>query len=424
MSKFIFTFALLAVSWTVKAQQARLPTFQSYVKANVATKNEIDVFLNSDGVWCKYNSQLGYILGNSLPLEGIDSSLNISTSQADGARTMLMYKDRKCRINTYGDSFTQSQQVSDGETWQEYLAAHLGEPIRNYGVGGYGVYQSYQRLLKEEKTKNAAQYLVFYIWGDDHIRSLFRARYMAIIDWNSKNEPGMKFHGNFWPNLEMDFNTGKFVERKNPLNTPSLLYKMTDKEWMYENLKDDLALQLFLYINGKTADFPVDKVEKLSKHLKLQINFNDTVNLKVALQAVLDQYSFAATTYVLNKLKNYAQQQHKRLMIVLFDPYRVTNSLIIHGTRYDQGIVDYLKEGNFNFFDMNLVHVEDYKNFKLSLPDYYKRYLLGHYNPTGNHFFAFSIKDKIVNWLNPKPITYKFTDQKWVDFKDYLQGIK
>ena len=29
--------------------------------------------------------------------------------------------------------------MNDGETWQEYLAAHLREPIRNYGVGGYSV---------------------------------------------------------------------------------------------------------------------------------------------------------------------------------------------------------------------------------------------------------------------------------------------
>ena len=39
----------------------------------------------------------------------------------------------------------QCYQVSDGETWQEYLAAHLDEPIRNFGMGGYGVYQACRR---------------------------------------------------------------------------------------------------------------------------------------------------------------------------------------------------------------------------------------------------------------------------------------
>ncbi len=41
--------------------------------------------------------------------------------------------NRKARINTYGDSFTECEQVGDGQTWQEYLAGHLGEPVRNFG---------------------------------------------------------------------------------------------------------------------------------------------------------------------------------------------------------------------------------------------------------------------------------------------------
>ena len=419
-----FIVALFILSFTMKGQTTQLPTFEAYIRSTIPTKTELTTFLNKRGVWCKYDPELGYILGNSLPLEGIDNSLTISTTQVNGARTMFMYKDKSCRINTYGDSFTQCQQVSDGETWQEYLAAHLGEPIRNYGVGGYGVYQAYLRLLREEKTKNAAKYLIFYIWGDDHTRSLLRARYMATRDWNLRSEPGMRFHGNFWPNLEMDLNTGKFVEKKNPLNTKQLLYKMADKEWMYQNLKDDIALQLLLFRNREIKDLNLEKAEKLSKILKLNINFKDTANLEKSVIDLLDQYSFAATEYILNKLKIYALKNDKKLMIVLFDPYRVTNSLIEKGTRYDSEIVDYLKKGNFNYFDMNLVHVADYKNFNLSLENYYKRYLLGHYNPTGNHFFAYSIKNKIVDWLNPKPITYDKTDQKWVDFKGYLQGIK
>lgn len=404
--------------------QERLPTFEKYIKSEVPSKNELDVFLNKKGVWCKYDAQLGYVLGNSLPLEGIDTSYTISTTQPDGARTMFMYKNRRCRINTYGNSFTQCQQVSDGETWQEYLAAHLGEPIRNYGVGGYGVYQSYLRLLREERTKNAAENLVFYIWGDDHTRSLLRCRYMAIKEWNKKNEPGMKFHGNFWANIEMDLNTGKFVERKNPLNTPQLLYKMTDSEWMYQHLKDDIALQLLLYSSDRISDINIGNLKKLSKWLNVKFDVSDTVNLNQSAINLLNQYSFRATEYILTKVKNYAQKNNKKLMIILFDPYRVTNSLITTGTRFDSQIVDFLEKGRFTYFDMNVVHAKDYKYFNLSIVDYYKRYLQGHYNPAGNHFFAFSIKDKMVEWLNPKPITYERSDEKWVDFKGYLQGVK
>lgn len=35
---------------------------------------------------------------------------------------------------------------------------------------------------------------------------------------------------------------------------------------------------------------------------------------------------------------------------------------------------------------------------------------------TGNHFFAYSIKDTVVDWLNPKPITYQDREQKMITF--------
>ena len=73
-------------------------------------------------------------------------------------RKTINYADKKCRINAYGDSFTQCHQVSDGETWEEILAAHFGEPIRNFGVGGWSVYQAYLRMKREEKKDSRGIY--------------------------------------------------------------------------------------------------------------------------------------------------------------------------------------------------------------------------------------------------------------------------
>ena len=147
---------------------------------SAVSREVIETFLDPERYsWAQFDSELGYILGRYLPFDGIDGSFTISTAQENGARTARMYTDRPCRINTYGNSFTQCHQVSDGETWQEYLAAHLGEPIRNFGMGGYGVYQSYRRMLREEKTKLGAEYVLLYVWGDDHLRNLWRCRHAA-----------------------------------------------------------------------------------------------------------------------------------------------------------------------------------------------------------------------------------------------------
>jgi hypothetical protein len=69
--------------------------------------------------------------------------------------------------------------------------------------------------------------------------------------------------------------------------------------------------------------------------------------------------------------------------------------------------VDFLKEKNILFVDALTQHVQDFKAFNLSAKEYVDRYYIGHYNPLGNHFFAFAIKDAVVNWLEPKPITYR-----------------
>jgi hypothetical protein len=196
-------------------------TFEQFLRASTVSKEVIDRFLRGPA-WARFDAELGYVPGSYLPADGMDKSTTISTVQPNGARTAFLYTGRTCRINTYGNSFTHGDQVNDGETWQEYLAGHLGEPIRNFGVGGYGVYQAYRRMIREERTNHGAQNLILYIWGDDHIRSLLRCRH-AIIYKRWDHRGGTMFHANFWAHLEMDPGTGRFVEKENPLNTPASL---------------------------------------------------------------------------------------------------------------------------------------------------------------------------------------------------------
>jgi hypothetical protein len=167
----------------------------------------------------------------------------------------------------------------------------------------------------------------------------------------------------------------------------------------------------------------VDKLSKLIRCLNLKVNIDTGSDLTETVRLILDKYAFASTKFILGKAKEFASGNHKKLMIVLFDPYRVTRSLIQNEPRYDEEIVDFLQLNKFNYFDMNLIHAEDFKNFKLTPEDYYKRYFIGHYSPAGNHFFAFSIKPKTVQWLDPEPITYTSTNRQLIDFKGYLEGI-
>ena len=421
----VMLFVVLLPSYLMAANpDQKKISIEDHIRGNVPSKEEINVFLHEMS-WAQFDPEVGYILGNYMPRDGMDGSSTFSTVQPDGARTSFLCKGKPCRINTYGNSFTQCHQVSDGETWQEYLAAHLGEPVRNFGMGGFGIYQAYRRMLREEQTENGAQYVMLYIWGDDHIRSLLRCRYMLTASWNrsqdSKEGRGRMFHGNFWSNLEMNLVTGELEEHDSRIPDPEDLHQMTDPDWMVENLQDDLALQMGLYSRGQIQEIDVAKLKQLSTHLNHPLDLDTNPLPRTTVSSLLDAYSFAATKAILKKARVFADEHDKKLMVILLDPYRVTRTLLEGGTRYDQEIVDFLDENEFTVFDMNLVHCEDYKSFNLSVSDYFKRYFIGHYNPAGNHFFAYTLKDLVVDWLDPKPLPYRNTTQNIIDFKGYLQ---
>ncbi len=398
------------------------PSYEEYLRKSAVDRKTLEVFLDPKQLsWAKFDPITGYRLGNYLPRDGMDRSSTISTSQTNGTRTAQIYAGRPGRINTYGDSFTQCHQVSDAETWQEYLAGHLGEPIRNFGMGGYGVYQAYRRLVREEQTEHAAEYLIFYIWGDDHIRSLLRCRHAAIYPWWN-HDGGRAFHNNFWANVEMNLATGQLEEHENRLPTPESVYKMTDADWMVQALRDDLALNLLLYSRGSVRDLADESaVRRLARWLQFDPpGWASSPPSRPLVSELLDRYAFAATKDILAKVRTFAERHQKKLLVVIFDPSRSMRPLLEGKTRYDQPIVDFLKEGGFRYFDMNVVHVEDYQSFRLPIDQYLKRYFIGHYNPAGNHFFAYSIKDTVVQWLDPKPIPYRNQEDRWIDFDGYL----
>ena len=412
---------LLLTAMRAAAQPAPT-TFEAYLRKSVVDRKTLEVFLDpQQPSWAKFDPVTGYRLGNYMPRDGIGGSATISTSRPDGARTAHAYADRPCRINTYGDSFTLCHQVSDGETWQEYLANHLGEPVRNFGMGGYGVYQAYRRMLREEQTDHGAQYLIFYVWGDDHVRSLLRCRHAAIYPWWN-DDGGRAFHNNFWANVEMNLDTGRLEERENLLPTPESVYKMADPEWTVAALKHDLALNMLAYAGGNVQDIDAERVRRLAAHLGFQADgLEGERPSREAVRQLLDRYGFAATKMVLAKVKEFADAKGKKLLVVLFDPGRVMRPLVEGKPRYDQEVVDYLRDNHFRTFDMNLVHVEDYKNFRVPFDQYLKRYFIGHYSPGGNHFFAFAIKDTVVDWLDPKPVTYLGDAERAARLEGYLR---
>src|SRR5579863_9175634 len=145
---------------------------RDFLRPLLLDRQDIDLWLERQAFpFCKYDAELGYLHVDRDFQEGLDGAVCRYRYDKLDARRMFAHAGEPCRINTYGDSFTSCEQVSDGETWQESLAAHLGEPVRNFGIGGYSVYQAYLRLLREDQ-RAPSRCIIFNIFDDDHARNL------------------------------------------------------------------------------------------------------------------------------------------------------------------------------------------------------------------------------------------------------------
>ncbi|MBM3272327.1 hypothetical protein FJY94_03595 [Candidatus Kaiserbacteria bacterium] len=198
----------------------------------------------------------------------------------------------------------------------------------------------------------------------------------------------------------------------------------TDAGWQAVCPPVALPLQLLAFKMGLIRDLDRTATDTLAAHLKFPWNWNRESDRPAQAGELLDRYSLRATMFVLDKAREFARQNSKKLLVVLFDPYRVMNELREGQDRFDQPVVDSLTREKSNCFDMNEVQLRDFQKQKLPYQEYMKQCFIGHYNPRGNHLFAYAIKDTVVEWLDPKPITYRNPDPASVDFRGYLPDAR
>jgi hypothetical protein len=213
-----------------KMEQKLEPRIREFLSQIISTKQEVSDWLAEKILpFCRYDSDLGFVHRDRTFKEGISGSACTYTYETSGERRRSRAGGSPCRINTYGDSFTSCEQVNDGETWQEILAAHLQEPVRNFGVGGYSVYLTYLRMKREE-MRVPAKYIIFNIYDDDHFRNL--------ISWQriTSGKSSKSFHPTT-PYVKVNPTTGEFQEIGNPCPTKESVYKLCDLDWVYEILK-------------------------------------------------------------------------------------------------------------------------------------------------------------------------------------------
>ena len=378
---------------------------RSYLTSIMPTREMVNHFLKShdgsveipehlSGIMCNnakstYDSELGWLLCEGTRGGSIHESKGFYAYEPNGSRRVVNFPDQPCRINTYGNSFTHCDQVSDGETWQEYLAAHLQEPIRNFGVGGYSVYQAYRRM-KVVESVSPARYIILNIWDDDHFRNLDAWRSIRM------GRPG-RFT---LPHISVDLDKATCQENDNICGTPTDVGRLCDPDWVWDTFQNDPTLHAALARKGCSANTSA-MARSLGANPGLANSVSDAEAHEFHTEA-----AFLATRHVVELTEQFAESAGKELLLVLsFSRSNVSAALAGHSP-FDHSFLKWLEARETPVVDMRDAFVEDYSHSNAPIDTYLNRYYIGHHTPAGNFFFAWAIRNRICDWLDPSPIPY------------------
>lgn len=365
--------------------------------------------------WIRYDPEIGYLPADTVMRDGIDGSRTTYSHGRLGERRMIAYSDMPCRINTYGDSFTQCQQVSDGETWQERLAAHIGEAVRNFGIGGHAIYTQFLRAMRMEQTEAAAEYIILNCFVDDHVRNLDAARWIRT-GWSDRNRPADQaypLHGLPWSHLRYNLNTHEF-EHKDPVcRNEAELLALANPDAFVEAFSDDQIARLFVLQVGGEAR--CDDLEALAEAFGLKVDFRDPDTRRTDAARLHVRYGIRSSIYVLRRLRDWCDVNGRKLLVATSLCIGTLTKALAGEGRHDQEFIDFLDDEGFLWFDAVEMHRRDWASSKLSVGDYVaSQYIrakgaavFGHYTPMANMLYGHGIKDTVVSWLDPRPPAYR-----------------
>lgn len=395
---------------------------REFLKQRVYSQSEIDGWLSGKLFpFCKYDSEIGYLHRDRRCREGIAGSLCTYTYDRNtGARSLVNHPNSYCRINTYGDSYTNCEQVNNGETWQEILAARIGEPIRNFGTGAHSVYQMYLRMRREEKLV-PAKYLILNIYSDDHFRSL--------VPWQRIREASFGLNHTWPPQPYITANpaTGEFVEHPNPCSQSKELYNFCNVDWVYERFKDDFALRIMLAKKNAEVGTPEDSykdIESLAEEYGNKAQIKTPRKLLEVANSIFKAAALYGGMRLVEKAEKFATENGKEVLFVAsYSEVAIAEQLspghglklrefLKPGFMFYEDFNRFMKKKRRRFVDLLEEHTKDFSNKKISLSKYLAEYWVApalgptHYNPAGNQFTALKIRDKVVDMIDPKPSAY------------------
>jgi len=319
-----------------------------------------------------------------------------------GARTNPSFQNLESIISCYGDSFTFSRQVNDDETWTHYLSKLTNSNVLNFGVGNYGLDQSFLRL-KREFPNNKTKLVIIAVVPETICR--------ILSVWKHYYEYGNTFA--FKPKFVIENN--QLIKIENPINTESkfLHYEkhiefIQKNDYFYKNkfLKEKISFPYCLTIlKNYKRNFGIISCQKKIDYRKKQgISFSDiewnpmsiimNINMSWKIKLYKDESSCQLLKMILQEYVNFSKKMNFK-PIFIFLPQKDDLYFVKNHYHFFKNFYEELKS-------INGLIVIDIIDELLSVPEINDLYsdendYGGHFSNNGNKIVSKILFDKLKN---------------------------
>jgi len=312
----------------------------------------------------------------------------------DGSRSSNKYK--RNRISVYGDSFAFCRYVNDNETWEYFLEKTANESIKNYGVGNYGLDQSFLKYLKRKKIKKD-KIIIFNIVPETIARINSYWKHYREFGNIHAFKPVIKTNGHGYKidkiNLKKFDNKRKIYKNLGKIQKKDIFYKSKFHKHIYK------FPYVFSYLKNFSYNSSIIFWLLLFKSTNNKDYYNEALKVVLKLNIKESHLMYTNKQFVnslnnLIKLINAQLDKNKKKMILIVSP-----QLLDIKSKYKNYYIDFYDRISKKVLCLDLTSSIEkiYKKKNIFVKDIYG----GHLNKRGNKFiskkiYKFLVRNKIL----------------------------
>lgn len=363
-------------------EKFRQVTYKPYeYKLSDTSREDIEKYISGKRGIIIHDPELGWTLRP-------EASNGFETVNAQGIRSLNEYStipgDETIRLSAFGDSYVFCCEVKNSDSWEDKLAQKfLNIEVLNYGVGGYGLDQSFLRY-KREGSENGSHIVLIGFFSNYFKRNVSVFPPVMHARTGRRSLPFTKPRYTFYDE--------QLVLLENPL--PTLMdYEaalLNDKTFLDKIEESDHYLSLW-YRKGGMDFLPSVRLFKLIRYgfaaRRPENRIVDTNNNYCSSSTAFRITLALMDDFYMEVLKNRA------LPVYLFFPYQEEVSRYLGDQiKSYQPLIDCLNEKGYRYID--LLNAFEEQGGPVDLNILFEKG--GHYSPTGNKLVADYLADYLT----------------------------